>query len=80
MEHSSKYFCNKDCQYFPCHEREGDFNCLFCYCPMYTYKDCLGHPTYKESKGKTIKVCTHCSFPHDPEHYDAIMQFLKEHR
>ena len=80
MEHSSKYFSNKDCQYFPCHDREGEFNCLFCYCPMYTYKDCLGHPTYKESKGKTIKVCTNCAFPHDPEHYDAIMQFLREHR
>ena len=48
--------------------------------PMYTYKDCLGNPTYKESKGKIIKVCTKCSFPHDPDHYDAIMQFLREHR
>ena len=80
MEHSSKYFSNKDCQYFPCHDREGEFNCLFCYCPMYTYKDCLGHPTYKESKGKIIKVCTNCSFPHDPDHYDDITQFLREHR
>ena len=71
MENSSKFFMNTDCQYFPCHDREGDFNCLFCYCPMYTYK---------ESKGKIIKVCTKCSFPHDPVHYDAIMQFLREHR
>ena len=47
---------------------------------MYTYKDCLGNPSYKESKGKIIKVCTKCSFPHDPDHYDAIMQFLREHR
>ena len=80
MENSSKFFMNTDCQYFPCHDREEDFNCLFCYCPMYTYKDCLGNPTYKESKGKIIKVCTKCSFPHDPDHYDAIMQFLREHR
>ena len=76
------FFQNKECEFFPCHKTEHpeDFNCLFCYCPMYTYKDCLGNPTYKESKGKIIKVCTKCSFPHDPDHYDAIMQFLRSHR
>ena len=33
---------NRDCEYFPCHAgvSEEDFNCLFCYCPLYA----LGKP------------------------------------
>jgi Zn-finger protein len=23
-------------------------------------------------------VCTNCTFPHEPEHYDVIMDFLKK--
>ena len=48
MEASYRFFENKDCKYFPCHQgMEGaDFNCLFCYCPMNPYADCLGNPTY----------------------------------
>jgi Zn-finger protein len=23
-------------------------------------------------------VCTNCTFPHEPEHYDVIMEFLKK--
>ena len=31
------FFQNRDCEYFPCHETKHpeDFNCLFCYCPLY---------------------------------------------
>ena len=37
MENSYRFFQNKSCEYFPCHEIKdsGDFNCLFCYCPLY---------------------------------------------
>ena len=31
------FFQNRDCEYFPCHatKHPEDFNCLFCYCPLY---------------------------------------------
>ncbi len=45
-----------------------DFNCLFCYCPMYQLPACPGNPSYMEKEWKkTIKVCTNCTFPHQPE-------------
>ena len=81
MKASERFFENRDCKYFPCHEgMEGQpFNCLFCYCPMNPYEDCLGHPVYREMKnGRNIKVCTGCTFPHQAENYDKIMDFLRE--
>ena len=40
------WFQNRDCEYFPCHDdvREEEFNCLFCYCPLYRSKDCGWRP------------------------------------
>ena len=77
MENSYKYFKNKDCKYFPCHKGLSDeFNCLFCYCPMYSMPNCPGSKTYIEKNGKKIKVCTDCTFPHRPENYDKIIQIL----
>ncbi len=81
MEDSSRYFCNRACEYFPCHKKaDADaFNCLFCYCPMHPYEDCPGTPRYIETAGagsRRIKDCTDCIFPHQPEHYDQIMKFL----
>ena len=41
-ENSYKYFKNTDCKYFPCHKGlSDDFNCLFCYCPMYSIQTVL---------------------------------------
>ncbi|MCM1268774.1 MAG: cysteine-rich small domain-containing protein [Bacteroidales bacterium] len=77
MEHSSRFFENTSCQYFPCHKGLADFNCLFCYCPLYGRENCPGNPSYLEKGGKKIKDCTNCTFPHQPEHYDAIMRILK---
>ena len=77
MENSYKYFKNKNCKYFPCHKGLSDeFNCLFCYCPMYSMPNCPGSKTYIEKNGKKIKVCTDCTFPHRPENYDKIIQIL----
>ena len=77
MESSYKYFKNTDCKYFPCHKGlSDDFNCLFCYCPMYSMPNCPGSKTYIEKNGKKIKVCTDCTFPHRPENYDKIIQIL----
>lgn len=77
MENSFRFFENRECQYFPCHKNLEHLNCLFCYCPLYNRKDCPGNPEYKEKDGKIIKICTNCTFPHEPEHYEIIMQILK---
>lgn len=54
-----------------------EFNCLFCYCPMNGYKDCPGTPEYITlDNGRQCKDCTNCTFPHHPENYDRIMEFL----
>ena len=71
---------HKTCEFFPCHKTEHpeDFNCLFCYCHMYRLEHCPGNPRYFEKNGRRIKDCSGCTFPHDPEHYDTIMQILRE--
>ncbi len=42
------FFQNKECEYFPCHKgvKEEDFNCLFCYCPLYTLGKHCGRPLH----------------------------------
>lgn len=71
---------HRACEFFPCHKTDHpeDFNCLFCYCPMYRIEHCPGNPRYFEKNGRRIKDCSGCTFPHDPEHYDTIMQILRE--
>ena len=76
MNHSYRFFENKECKYFPCHEGLEDFNCLSCYCPLYTKEHCPGNPQYIEAEDKKIKDCSKCSFPHKPENYDKILQYL----
>ena len=78
MEHSHRFFENNACRYFPCHKGLKDFNSLFCYCPMYPLEACSGNPTYMAYHGKQIKDCTNCTFPHQPENYDKIIEALKE--
>ena len=78
MENSHRFFENRQCRYFPCHSGLSDFNCLFCYCPMYHLEKCPGNPRYLEKDGRTIKVCTQCTFPHRPENYDEVIRILKE--
>ena len=71
---SYRFFQNKECEYFPCHKcsEEENFNCLFCYCPLYALGDqCGGAFTYTE---QGIKDCSACMKPHSPEKYDAIME------
>ena len=77
MKNSYRFFENKECEYFPCHKGVDNFNCLFCYCPLYFREDCLGEPQYMEKNGKKIKICTNCTFPHRVESYDKIIEILK---
>ena len=68
------YFQNRECEFFPCHEgiEEAEFNCLFCYCPLYALgEDCGGDFVYKESGAKS---CVHCAFPHRRGNYDEILR------
>ena len=78
MENSYRFFENKDCKYFPCHKGLKDFNCMFCYCPMYDREKCPGSPEYIVVDGGRIKDCSRCTFPHQPENYDVIMVILQE--
>lgn len=73
---SVRYFENRNCEYYPCHTTEGPgFNCLFCFCPMY-FALCPGTPRYIEKNRILFKSCADCEYPHRPENYDTIMDFL----
>ena len=72
------FFQNRECQYFPCHRgaEEQNFNCLFCYCPLYCLGDrCGGSFTYLPSG---IKDCSGCVKPHRRENYDKIMEKMTQ--
>jgi len=75
MKNNYRFFKNVDCRYYPCHEGIKELNCLFCYCPLYSFEDCGGNFYRSEKK---IKVCTACIRPHKPENYDVIINLLKE--
>lgn len=77
MNNSDKFFENRECKYFPCHKHDGDFNCLFCFCPLYDLKNCPGDNMIIEKDDKKIKSCINCNYPHKPENYDTIMQLLR---
>lgn len=78
MEHSYRFFENKECQYFPCHKGLKEFNCLFCYCPMYPWQDCPGNPIYIDKGTKKLKDCSECTFPHQPENYGEMIRLMRE--
>ena len=73
-----EFFTHKECESYPCHDvdGEGGFNCLFCFCPLYTVSgECGGDYTLTVDG---IKDCSGCSLPHDKNSYAIIMQQLKE--
>jgi len=68
-----RFFSHRQCEYFPCHqtERPEEFNCLFCYCPLYALGDkCGGNFTYLENG---IKDCSACLLPHRKDNYDYVI-------
>lgn len=67
-----RFFQNRECEYFPCHQGidPEDFNCLFCYCPLYLLgEECGGNFRWLENG---VKDCSDCLFPHRRENYDVI--------
>lgn len=72
------YFANRDCRYFPCHKGANgeSFNCLFCYCPLYTLGDrCGGDFLYT---GDGVKSCENCLLPHSKGGYEYILKKFPE--
>ena len=67
MSDNYKFFNHKECEFFPCHKTNNpdEFNCLFCYCPLYTL-------------GKGIKNCSDCLLPHNKNNYNYIMSKFQD--
>lgn len=76
MKNSHRFFSNKECMYFPCHENPtpDGFNCLFCYCPLYGMADCGG--VFSHSRDGSLKLCMDCPLPHEAGYYDEIIRRL----
>ena len=73
-----KFVQNRDCEFFPCHKGIGceEFNCLFCYCPLYALGDkCGGNFRYLENG---IKDCSNCLVPHRRENYEFVMSKMDQ--
>lgn len=69
---------NAKCEYFPCHKinAEEEFNCMFCYCPLYALKEgCGGNFKYNE---KGIKDCSDCTIPHGKQGYEHVMEHIHD--
>lgn len=77
---SYRFFQNRECEFFPCHEvqDEAAFNCLFCYCPLYLDDNCIGSTEYIiTGRGQRIKDCSSCLVVHSPEMYDKVIAHLR---
>ena len=75
-ENDHTYFANRNCRYFPCHKGADaeNFNCMFCYCPLYSQgSSCGGNFTYTQSG---VKDCSNCLLPQSPNGYTYITKKL----
>lgn len=66
-----KKFTHEKCEFFPCHKgiEKEDFNCLFCYCPLYLLgEECGGDFVMRGD----LKDCSGCRKPHDKNSYEFI--------
>ncbi|WDV47063.1 cysteine-rich small domain-containing protein [Clostridiaceae bacterium M8S5] len=72
-----KFYNHRKCEYFPCHKVKDDkeFNCMFCFCPLYMLKDKCGG-NFKYVNG--IKDCSGCLIPHSKNGYEYIMSKMNE--
>ena len=72
------FYCNRECECFPCHETKDpeNFNCLFCWCPLYALGEkCGGNFRYTEDG---VKDCSRCGFPHNRANYGRVMDRFSE--
>lgn len=70
------FFAHRQCEFYPCHPAADpeNFNCLFCYCPLYSLGEACGGNYTLLPDG--TKDCTHCLVPHLRENYDRIVARL----
>jgi len=73
MKNNYKYFENRQCKYYPCHNMEN-INCLFCFCVLY-FLECNGNFKILDNG---IKDCSECLIPHKEDNYDYIVEILKK--
>jgi len=81
MENSHKFFSNKSCIHFPCHDmpEDANLNCLFCYCPLYPLgTECGGVFKWVEFENIKMKLCMDCTIPHLPNNYDYVINKLTD--
>ena len=45
--------------------------------PLYGRENSPGTPEYITVGEQKIKSCENCMFPHQPENYEVMLQFLK---
>jgi Zn-finger protein len=67
------FFTHRECEYFPCHAGidTDNFNCLFCFCPLFALgKECGGDFIFTD---KGVKNCKNCTIPHKRENYESII-------
>jgi len=72
------FFSHRECEAFPCHpiDDTDNFNCLFCYCPLYTLGgECGGSPEFFQDG---LKNCTNCELPHERDNYGVIIAKLQD--
>lgn len=72
-----KWYSHRQCEFFPCHggADPDNFNCLFCYCPLYPLgTGCGGNFTYTDD----VKDCSNCLLPHTADGYDYVISRFSE--
>ncbi len=77
-ESKYSFFQHKECEFFPCHktDRPEDFNCLFCYCPLYTLGSACGGNFHWTENG--VKDCSDCLAPHARNSYGYVISKFGE--
>ena len=72
MPEGFKHFSHTACEFYPCHHLENQ-NCLFCYCPLYTF-ECGGNYTVRDG----VKDCSDCVLVHGEGSFEFVQVKLKE--
>lgn len=67
MKNNYKFFQHKRCEFYPCHKAKvWKFNCLWCYCPLFSTEECVNSNN-----------CVECVYPHVKDNYDYIIDKLR---
>ncbi len=71
------FYQNEDCPYFPCHDVDDieNFNCKWCFCPLYFSDNC---PGIYEINDSGIKDCSECTIPHYADMTEIVGKYVDE--